>query len=150
MTKVYAVTQGEYSDYHIVALYSTREKALEHIARYDAARKAGVEDWRLPHTEPEERELDVAIPPAPRVYWTADISLETGEIDSLDAPDYDDQSEPHRGNYVEITEPDANAVYPLPPMGYAYSCKSQKHAIKLAVEARQKWLREKGLPTHAD
>ena len=35
MKKVYIVTAGNYSDYHIVAVFSTRKKAEEFLKRYE-------------------------------------------------------------------------------------------------------------------
>lgn len=56
--KVYVVTQGEYSDYHIIGVYSTKEKAQE---LYDAMRKSGTY-WDEPHIE--DYELDELTPTA--------------------------------------------------------------------------------------
>lgn len=54
--KVYVLTQGEYSDYHIVGIYSTKEKAQELC---DAMRNSGTY-WDEPHIE--DYELDVLNP----------------------------------------------------------------------------------------
>lgn len=50
---VYVVTSGEYSDYHIDAIFSTKEKAEEYIkihARYNQgyySDRAGIEEWEM-------------------------------------------------------------------------------------------------------
>lgn len=51
MSKVYIVTEGEYSDYHIEEVFSTRKKAEEFIEKY----KEVEEYW---YGEIEEYEID--------------------------------------------------------------------------------------------
>jgi len=42
---VYVVTQGDYSDYHIVAIYSTEEEAEKHPqGKYDSN---NIEEWQM-------------------------------------------------------------------------------------------------------
>lgn len=47
--KIYMVSQGEYSDYSVLGLYTTREAADEHAALLNKARvygdEASVEEW---------------------------------------------------------------------------------------------------------
>lgn len=70
MTTVYVLTEGEYSDYHIVALFSSREKAEEARAL-------------CPDSEVEEYELDaLEIPEYPKgcVGWTICINANDNTI----------------------------------------------------------------------
>jgi hypothetical protein len=51
MTKVYVVTRGEYSDYRIVAIFSTKELAQQLADELDNSKRYGedakVEEWSL-------------------------------------------------------------------------------------------------------
>lgn len=50
MTTIYAVTEGNYSDYHVVALFSTRERAEEltrTLTRLNEGECARVEEFYL-------------------------------------------------------------------------------------------------------
>jgi hypothetical protein len=54
--KVYVLTQGEYSDYHIIGVYSTKEKAQEVCDAMQASRtfwdKPQIEDYELDELSP--------------------------------------------------------------------------------------------------
>jgi hypothetical protein len=52
MTKVYVVTEGSYSEYHIISVFSTRELADKFAALYDA----DVEEYELDKHEMQARE----------------------------------------------------------------------------------------------
>lgn len=70
MTTIYVLTEGYYSDYHIVALFSTRETAEEAHSL-------------CPDSKVEEYELDaLVIPQHPLgfVGWTVNINVRTCEI----------------------------------------------------------------------
>lgn len=67
MTTIYVLTKGEYSDYHIVALYSTRELAEE-------AQKF------CPESNIEEYKLDsVEIPDHPPGYFGWSVTIDAEE-----------------------------------------------------------------------
>lgn len=50
--KVYIVTQGEYSDYHIEGVFSTREKAQEYLDHIGSAWNAGIEEYNIDEETP--------------------------------------------------------------------------------------------------
>ena len=59
MGKVYVVTSGEYSDYHISAIFSTKEKAEMYQALRSDAESSSSRYWNLQiNYEIEEYELD--------------------------------------------------------------------------------------------
>lgn len=135
MTTLYAVTSGEYPDCHVAALYSTKEQAQQHIARYEQARQAGVSEWLLPHPQPKPYQLDPEPLPAPQVYWCAAIDLESGYIQNTTSIAYRPLQELEV--FDQSTEPDCD----LAPTAYARSCKSPQHAQQLALKAQQRWRR---------
>ena len=51
MSKIYVVTEGEYSDYHIEACFSTKKKAQEYIKNSKKVHESyyypGIEEWEL-------------------------------------------------------------------------------------------------------
>lgn len=127
--KIYVVTSGEYSDYQIDALYSTRDRALAHIGSEQNDR-AKIEEWEL------DEEQD-------------SVWMETWSVGLLE----DGSTNPHIrfGSYWSFREQSwrgrvnswdchdgwrFNADSPI----------SREHAHKLAVEARQEWLRKKTEP----
>ena len=129
MSEVFLVCQGEYSDYHVCGVFSTREKAEAHIVVLKQA------EW---HDDPEietwvvdERAKDVY----QELHW-AQIRISDGAI-TYTCSRWD--TEPP--NYT-LTH-----VHCLPYAHYIEACsaKGREHAKKLAVEARQKYMREKGL-----
>lgn len=77
--KVYAVSSGEYSDYHISAVFSTREGAERYLVEFNKANRNGgnIEEWPL----------DVEAEKVSRQSWGAYIS-EGGKLEA-DSPFYD-------------------------------------------------------------
>ena len=72
MKTIYILTEGDYSDYHIVATYSTKELAEE-------------AQNHCPYSEIEEYELDaLEIPEHPpgHTAWTVHINAKTNTIDT--------------------------------------------------------------------
>lgn len=142
----YVVTAGSYSDYGIQAIFSNKKAAQAFI---DAAKKAksseqegeyigdcywahdaGIEEWPLN----EQQEARVF------TKWTAALMFDDG------SQEYETSSTrqfgiPHNGkHYIAESVP----IHGGRGAVRAESCKSAKHAEKLAAEARQKYLREKG------
>lgn len=68
MEKVYIVTSGEYSDYHIDAVFSTIEKAKEYVDAYGS-------DYRI-----EEYPVDDAEVKKNESIWLVSVSWKTGEV----------------------------------------------------------------------
>lgn len=156
---VYVVSCGEYSDYGVFDVFTTREKAEEWIKHNtDPVTGKGAE-W-YPYTI-EERTLDPDS--VQRVWadcWTAQLVLETGNR----LLDYDGNPVKARHNREEITEGRRAAgaqigeIWQIGMVGRcghgvlgvtATSYVSEDHAWKLAAEARQKWLRERAVNTSA-
>jgi len=61
MGKVYIVTQGEYSDYGIVAVFATRKLAEECVRHMGHLSDADVEEWELNSELPRKRQYHVKI-----------------------------------------------------------------------------------------
>lgn len=63
--KVYVVTDGSYSDYHIVSIFSTKEKADIHAALLNSSnyQEANVEEWDVDDIEinTNQKIIDYAI-----------------------------------------------------------------------------------------
>jgi hypothetical protein len=124
MIPIYIVTSGEYSDYRIRGVYSTRKGAEKQFAEVQG------EAWDYVH-QIEEYELDAPAPDdsdAPA--YEAEIDLETGAI----------TEEP--GEQWRAVATKTETMRSL-KKARTSSTQSQQHANKLAVEARQKWLRER-------
>ncbi len=131
--KVYVVTQGQYSDFHIERMFSTLEKAEAFVGN-----GANLDEYDRYNIE----EYDVDIPTEDRVlpHWTVRLVLESGRI--LDAP-------LSRPPYYGIRNPNAGCKVQLCEKSQyiqeAYICvtstTSTEHAMKVAVEKRQEWLR---------
>lgn len=141
-TKVYIVTSGCYSDYGIRAVSLSKKKAQ---AAIDAAKTADE-------------------------YWGAEADIETWEADEiltfkkqrvyqcgmlLDDGSIVEPREGWRGFSEHFRQPFRGLViqcgtkvpaYSNRPIVRTESTVSQAHAKKLAIEARQKWLREGGRP----
>ena len=54
--KVYVVTAGDYSDYHIEGIFDSREKAEEYINHSSNTELNGVDEWVLNELKPDKRE----------------------------------------------------------------------------------------------
>jgi hypothetical protein len=66
--KVYALSEGEYSDYHIIAIYSTKEKADAALAEFnreaqESYEKAGLEEYELDSYTPSTEYYSVGVKP---------------------------------------------------------------------------------------
>ena len=54
--KVYVVTSGDYSDYEIDSIFSSREKAEEYINHSTNMGLNGIDEWVLDEKKPDKRE----------------------------------------------------------------------------------------------
>lgn len=77
MEKVYIVTSGDYSDYHIDAVFSTRKKAKEYVDAHGS--DYCVEEYPVDDTPVEKKES----------IWLASIDWKTGEVMSANPENYD-------------------------------------------------------------
>lgn len=121
---VFVVTQGCYSDYHIEAIFSKFDYAKAFKDNLPHSSDASIEEW----------DLDEKAGFTERVLYNCSMNKKTGEIET-EWP-FKEMASPRAraGNYHDIYKDTIRTS----------SFVSQKHARKLAVEARQKWLREKG------
>ena len=119
MTKVYVLTAGEYSDYHVVGVFSTKEEA----------EKIGGLLYRK-SVEAEEYELDRMVGLERGPTFVAAIQLKDGKIKS--------------GKHLksDLRHPSACEVVPYNDSIDVISPISEAHARKVAIEERQKKLRE--------
>lgn len=127
MKTVYAVNTGCYSDYRVVALFSTKEKAQAFMAAVPDRNYNDIEEFLL---DPPTADL------ARRGYWQWDISmLRDGTVEYAAKADTVCSSHivaPHR-HWVwrrsqNTTQPDC--------LRSAVMAKDEKHAIKIASEHR--------------
>jgi hypothetical protein len=164
MAKVYLVTQGCYSDYGIERAFSTRELAQAFIGEQEKPDS----EWA---PQIEEWELDEAANDCHQKVWSARIWFNStppdyfggtriaGNIESSGRAS--DKILPRGQRYTKVTlnQGDIQEKIGVKPARYgnymdavfktiaiAYwanteSNVSQEHANKLAVEARQEWLR---------
>jgi hypothetical protein len=128
MSKVYVLTEGEFSDYRIVAVFSTREGAEKVLAGY-------------PYTciEIDEWTLDAIAEHEWGMTWYATINLSEGEAHRY----YERQGFRHpTAVTVDFYRPADDAPFSTIQVR---SPVSAEHAMKVAAEKRQEWLRTKEL-----
>ena len=125
MNTIYLVTSGEYSDYSIDGVFSTKNKAERYIKTAQASRLYH-DDYRI-----EKWVLDRALREKSYKEWHCSIMLETGEMSDVKFNE-------------EFGIPASSTSY-TDIRAFSYSCKSKSHCLKLAVEARQKWMRAQAL-----
>lgn len=140
--KVYLVSKGEYSDWQIVGVFSTLEKAEAFLVaakganpdkqKWDHSKYNDVEEWEV-----DEIEDPVVKPVWKAFYCLADIpsmNLSRGEVRACSEPERLLVGGKFRGN---VTRDNTYAT--------AKSAISREHAVKLAVEDYQAWLREQAI-----
>lgn len=129
---IYAVTSGSYSDYRVVALFSTREKAQDYKDtvlknEYDS----GIEEYQL---DPDTTDLLRRGYAVWRVIMLRDGSTErvyrpdNGRYDVEDAPSFHIWKRTEASAYIGKGIPDALAA--------SVWAKSEKAAIKITNEKR--------------
>lgn len=124
--KIYVVTQGSYSDYHIVAVTMDRDIAEKIVAKFS-------NDWGECEIE-EYGDAEVMLKPAWRIYFDKDGNVcETAECDS----DYDYSC---IGEVCEKKNIYFGRNYHIHAVVSADDLDS---AIKIAAEKRAKYLAEK-------
>ena len=118
MTKVYVVQEGSYSDRHVVGVFSTRALAEKDADAYNG--------------DITEYEVDCLVGSEFHACYYADIDFSTGVV----------ETSPPCGP-KERVRPGECAIYTRGKFALVASPVSSEHAAKVAVELRQKWLREK-------
>ncbi len=127
--KVFVVTDGAYSGYHIVGIFSSREKANEKCpAAASEIKYASIEEWEL-DTVDDEGFLQAV--------YGCDIDIDTGRVETYGIPEHEKAcaTEFHPKYWSETYE---NPYY---KRIQARSVISYEHALKLATEGRQNYLR---------
>lgn len=112
--KIYIVTEGSYSDYHIEAVFSTRKKAKEFMDTKD--QYARIEEF--PIDEPVKREVQV---------WDICINLDTKEVSRIWGHSNLPKDLVMLGGSMPI--PDGNRK-----ITFTIESDSKKRAIKIASE----------------
>ena len=115
---IYVVTEGEYSDYGIRAVFSTRLRADRYVAVLESG--ARVEEYALDEWVGAQR--------GPQ--WTCVIDLKSGVLSSR-----------RLGRWLR--HPRRCEIFPGASFIRVVSPVSAAHAQKVAVEERQRWLRER-------
>lgn len=138
MPTIYVVTSGEYSDYSINAMFSTKELADQYIAKSIAHADLNynygynVEEWELDKYA-AAKELSI---------WGMGMLLDDGSI--VEGPFvFTDLGLEFTSRINQIG--DNVPCYQNRPIVRVHSTVSAEHARKVAAEARQGWLREQAL-----
>lgn len=131
MAKVYLLTDGCYSDFHVVGVFSTKARADEAMANLRArtdGRGGGDEDV-------EEYELDALVGFRRGPVYTATIEEESGEVHETGWGGQEGFRHPEA---AAVSRPGGGRIYVTSPL-------SIDHATKVAIEKRQEWLRKRGM-----
>jgi len=132
---VYVVTTGCYSDYSIRGVFSSEAKAKRYIVNC----KASADCYWTDFNDIEKYALDAGLLERSFHCWNCGIALDNGQV--LEAVQESTRyGIPHSKTYVAEDVPRYNGR----GIVRAESHKSAAHSHKIAVEARQKYLREKG------
>jgi len=139
--QVFIVTTGHYSDYSIRRCFSTQELANEYVEMCEQDR--GIGD----RVRVEVFTLDGGTTEALFEEWSCWIDYNTGEIEHTDHRKFiankAEQEQEGRGKWWDLTKRTRSGKkineY---PGAQADSYVSKDHATKLAIEARQAWLRD--------
>lgn len=136
--KIFIVSFGEYSDYCIAAIFSTREKAQ----RY--AKEFGTKN------EIDEYLVDEQDNKTSRMAFITHIDLETGEIierqrHQLMATAHERSRKSDMADFRKLPRGTLSSPLFGRLTAKTTSFVSEAHSLKLAAEARQKYLREKAV-----
>jgi hypothetical protein len=136
---LFAVASGEYSDYGINAIFSTKELADKYIeasvlaARYGRTEKYFIEEW----------ELDMYTNPTAALLNQAWIDVGTGDVRTVGSNSYKQVFAGPRKCMVQLQTDFRNANRTI----YVQSPVSVEHAVKVATEARQAYLADPTIVT---
>lgn len=135
MAQVFVVTTGAYSDYGISSIFSTREKAQSWIDKHHSG------EYRI-----EEYELDECASHVVLTRHEVDIDLESGDIICTRShPWVGPNVRSEKSTIVDFRGTGRSSSWPSfgRLLGKVTSYVSADHALKLAAECRQEWLRNK-------
>lgn len=136
MNKVFLVTSGSYSDYHVDAAFSNEELAKSYVAERD---KAGNSDPGLV----EEFLIDEEAAHKCMTYWRVVIRLKDGALIRKETGKMVDNPSQRVWDWGTKVHNDSSPFRVA--SAEAYSFVSEEHALKVASELRQGFLRS-GLP----
>jgi len=122
--KAYVVTEGSYSSYHVIAVFTTRRKARQFITTL--CRDASIETYDLDVPIPQEYKAGLR-------KWTVNT-----HYDSMAQPFLADWSD--RVGERLVWWDKSKGIRVLTVVAFA---KDEKHAIKIANEKRAQWIVEK-------
>ena len=119
MTTIYIVTDGDYSDYHVVGVYSTEETAERARAIYNAS---GVEEYELD---------DLPDAPPGMVRWRVRMDRDgnTDFVDRISGGCANDDALDWSPGWLSGREP-------IPCVKYEMWAVDEAHAVKIANERR--------------
>jgi hypothetical protein len=131
--KVYVLTSGEHSDYRVEGVFSSEDAARRFTEKFP---KGEFDDWNDPIEHEVDEPLDHEMGPS----WTVKINLESGEIkDPFPAHETRHRRHP---SACEVHECWWMGSPPTPAGELSVrSPTSREHAVEVAVERRQEWLR---------
>lgn len=142
--KVYIVSRGEYSDYQIIAVFLSEGDAKAFVGDAQAADQSiDIEEW------------DVGIPPGGPMQETFRfaVDIETGnQLTTVSQTGFSPDRPQYEQHPKHWSEASVSHYYPLGAkpgdpcrdMIVGASVVSREHALKVATEGRQAWLREHG------
>jgi hypothetical protein len=132
---IYAVNSGSDFDYRIDALFSTKENAKRYMATCRSSAACSNKNFN----DLEEYVLDAALKEKNYIQYFAALMLDDGSLIARETG-----SREYFGVPMSSTEiAESVACYDHRAVVRTESHKSAKHALKLAAEARQVWLRNK-------
>lgn len=136
--KSYVVTAGQYSDYHILACFSTREKADEFSAWYNT-----LSNYYQSSTEEFELDLPAVMQAREGYSIYRVLILKDGTIESIENEGQKDLFKGTRCWFWRRAKAPAYLDKGVSNTLMVHACaKTEKHAIKIANEKRTQWIAE--------
>ena len=131
MNTVYIITQGEYSDYHILGVFSTEEKAQEMV------------NWCGNDCIIEEYTIDECIPIPDETRWPYHIELQlsSGNILSI----INENSRPFPNETINMSSTINDIWIKNDHLIITCWAETEDQAKKIATEKRQEYLAKQGL-----
>jgi hypothetical protein len=131
--KIYVVTSGEYSDYSIEAVFSTKELAGEYVSYGEKINLFGYTGAEI-----EEFDLDISFPkyPKDKAHWSITLDLKTGKtIYVMKSNNQLDKNLFYQSYHNIFTGDELLDIYCW--------AKDEEHAKKIAFDIRTKVLAER-------
>jgi len=116
MTKIFVVTSGQYSDYGIAGIYSSKEKAEEAKKLFNADN--GIAEWELDAVPKHEKGT---------YYWSVEMDKE-GNTQNVELQDASHANK--KWDWSPYGDAEKKLVY------FGVWAKDENHAVKIANEKR--------------